>query len=73
MDAILGISQTVVNNCSTIVGSTWHQGIVIPTGMKNICKIDLYAMGSPNVADMAIAIKDSLTGAELYSQVNVMP
>jgi len=68
MEAILGISQTSVNNCSTIVGSTWHQGIVIPAGMKNICKIDLHALGSPNVADMAIAIKDSLTGPELYAQ-----
>ena len=68
MESILGISQPTYNDCSTIVGSTWHQGIVIPAGMKNICKIDLYAMGSPNVADMAFAIKDSLTGPELYHQ-----
>ena len=68
MEAILGISQTSVNDCSTIVNSAWCQGIVIPAGMKNICKIDLYAMGSPNVADMAIGIKDSLTGPDLYNQ-----
>jgi len=68
MEAILGISQTSVNDCSTIVNSAWCQGIVIPAGMKNICKIDLYAMGGPNVADMAIGIKDSLTGPDLYNQ-----
>lgn len=68
MEAILGISQTSVNNSSTITGLTWHQGILIPAGMKNICKIDLYALGSPNVADMAIAIKDNLSGPELYRQ-----
>lgn len=68
MEAILGISQATYNNCSTIVNNSWHQSILIPAGMKNICKIDLYAMGSPNVADMAIAIKDSLTGPALYYQ-----
>jgi len=68
MEAILGISQTSVNNSSTITGLTWHQGILIPAGMKNICKIDLYALGSPNVADMAIAVKDDLLGPELHRQ-----
>lgn len=68
MEAILGISQTSINNSSTIVNNSWHQSFLIPAGMKNICKIDLYAVGGPNVADMAIAIRSSLTGPELYHQ-----
>ncbi|MEI8360955.1 MAG: hypothetical protein WCG01_02410 [bacterium] len=68
MEAILGISQTSINNSSTIINNSWHQGILIPTGMKNICKMDLYADGSPYDAYMAIAIKDSLTGPALYYQ-----